>query len=135
MFKRKEFILDYLIGCFLFSRTFEPSLNLAKMEKSDLRLIKDQIVVLNLNDGKNILANMSEPSILDVEEISFRSFPARPQFNSYDKVENQIVKSSVMLKAHLMCIKPVDSLPRRISKKDKSVKFDKNYSGLFKKKL
>jgi hypothetical protein len=38
-----------------------------------------------------------------------------------------------MLRAHLTCIKQVENLPRQITKKDKSVPFDKNYSGLFKK--
>jgi hypothetical protein len=33
----------------------------------------------------------------------------------------------------LTCIKQVQNLPRQIIKKDKRVKFDKNYSGLFKK--
>ena len=72
MFRKKIFVLGYLLGCFLFSLTFEQSLNLAKMEKPDLRLIKDQIVFLNLSDEKNIFANTSEPSILDVEEISYK---------------------------------------------------------------
>jgi hypothetical protein len=38
-----------------------------------------------------------------------------------------------MLQAHLTCIKQVGNLPRQIIKRDKSVKFDKNYNGLFKK--
>jgi hypothetical protein len=38
-----------------------------------------------------------------------------------------------MLQSHLTCIKQVEKLPRQILKKDKTVKFDKNYSGLFKK--
>ena len=33
----------------------------------------------------------------------------------------------------MTCSKQVENLPRQIIKKDKSVKFDKNYSGLFKK--
>jgi len=150
-----------LFVCFLFSLTSEQSLNLAKMEKSDLRLLKDQIVLLNLRDEKNIFANTSEPSILYVEENSYkkdnlnpisiktktreeknsifvegfqaiRSFPARPKLNYYDKVENRMVKPSVMLKAQLTCMKQLAKLPREIIKKDKIVKFDKRYSGLFK---
>jgi len=161
MFRKKNFVLGYLFGCFLFSLTSEQSLNLAKMEKPDLRLLKDQIVSLNLSDEKNIFANTSEPSILDVEEISYkkdnlnpisiktktregkssifvesfqaiRSFPARPKLNYYDQVENRMVKPSVMVKAHLTCMKQVAKLPREIIKKDKTVKFDKRYSGLFK---
>jgi CMP-N-acetylneuraminic acid synthetase len=38
-----------------------------------------------------------------------------------------------MLQAHLICIKYVDNLPREIIKRDKTVKFDNKYSGLFKK--
>jgi len=50
MFRKKNFVLGYLFGCFLFSLTSKQSLNLAKMEKPDLRLLKDQIVFLNLSD-------------------------------------------------------------------------------------
>jgi hypothetical protein len=38
-----------------------------------------------------------------------------------------------MLQAHLTCMKQVQNLARQIIKKDKSVKFNKNYSGFFKK--
>jgi hypothetical protein len=38
-----------------------------------------------------------------------------------------------MGKAHWTCFKEVGNLPRKIIKKDKTFKFDKNYSGLFKK--
>ena len=40
-----------------------------------------------------------------------------------------------MFRAHLTYIKNVDKLPREITKKDKKIKFDKNYSGLFKKTM
>lgn len=33
----------------------------------------------------------------------------------------------------MTCIKQIENLPREIKKKDKTVKFDKNYNGLFKK--
>ena len=64
---------------------------------------------------------------------AIRTSPARPNFNYYDQVEKRIIKPSLMLQAHLTCIKEVEKLPRQIIKKDKTVKFDKNYSGLFKK--
>ena len=38
-----------------------------------------------------------------------------------------------MLRAHLTCVKQINNLPRQIEKKDKTVKFDKKYSGLFRK--
>lgn len=66
---------------------------------------------------------------------TIRTFPARPKLNYYDKVENRMVKPSVMLQAHLTCMKQIVKLPRDILKIDRKVKFDKNYSGLFKKKL
>ena len=59
-------------------------------------------------------------------------FPVRPKLNSYDKVENRMVKPSVMLQAHLTCIKQVAKLTREILKRDQKVKFNKDYSGLFK---
>jgi len=161
---KKYFILGYFFGCFLFFLTSEQNLNLAKVEKFDLRLLKNEIVALNLSANKNIFANTYESSIYDVAEVAvkkeksipisidiktktkqgknsifveafqvIRTFPTRPNLNYYDPVENQFVKQSVMLKAHLTCIKQVQNLPREIDKKDKKVKFDKKYSGLFKK--
>ena len=161
---KKSFILGYFFGCFLFFLTSEQNLNLAKMEKFDLRLLKNEIVVLNLSANKNIFANTYQSSIYDVAEVAvkkensisisiniktktkkggnsifveafqaIRTFPARPNLNYYDPVEKRIIKPSVILQAHLTCIKQVQNLPRQIIKKDKSVKFDKNYSGLFKK--
>jgi len=160
----RNFVLGYFCGCFLFLLMSEQSLNLAKMEKPDLRLLKNEIVVLNLSANKNIFANTYESSIYDVEEVAskkenstpipiniktktrkgkysifvegfqaIRTFRARLNLNYYDPVEKRIIKPSVMLQAHLTCIKQVENLPRQILKKDKSVKFDKNYSGLFQK--
>jgi len=160
----RNFVLGYFFGCFLFFLTSEQNLNLAKMEKIDLRLLKNEIVVLNLSANKNIFVNTYESSIYDVEEVAvkkensipipiniktktkngknsifveafqaIRTFPARPNLNYYDPVEKRIIKPSVILQAHLTCMKQVQNLPRQIIKKDKSVKFDKNYSGLFKK--
>ena len=162
---KKNFILGYFFGLFLFFLTSEQNLNLAKMEKIDLRLLKNEIVVLNLSANKNIFANTYQSSIYDVAEVAvkkensisipidiktkkpvgggnsifveafqaIRSFPTRPNFNYYDSVENQFVKKSVMLQAHLTCVKQINNLPRQIDKKDKTVKFDKKYSGLFRK--
>jgi len=59
-------------------------------------------------------------------------FPAR-NLNDYDAVENQFVKQSVVLKAHLTCMKLIENLPWEINKKNKNGKFDKKYSGIFKK--
>ena len=130
------------------------------MEKIDLRLLKNEIVVLNLSANKNIFVNTYQSSIYDVEEVAvkkensipipiniktkngknsifveafraIRTFLARPNLNYYDPVEKRIIKPSVILQAHLTCMKQVKNLPRQIIKKDKSVKFDKNYSGLF----
>lgn len=159
----RNFVLGYFCGCFIFFLMSEQSLNFPKMEKPDLRLLKNEIVVLNLSANKNIFANTYESSIYDVEEVAskkknsipipiniktktreeknsifvegfqaIRTFPARPKLNYYDKVENRVVKPSVMLQAHLTCIKQVAKLPRKILKIDRKVKFDKNYSGLFK---
>jgi hypothetical protein len=162
---KKNFILGYFFGCFLFFLTSEQNLNLAKMEKFDLRLLKNEIVVLNLSANNNIFANTYQSSIYDVAEVAvkkensisipidiktkkavgggnsifveafqaIRRFPTRPNFNYFDPVENQFVKQSVMLQAHLTCMKQIVNLPRQIDKKDKTVKFDKKYSGLFRK--
>lgn len=142
----------------------KQSLNLAKMAKPDFRLLKNEIVVLNLSATNNIFTNTYESSIYDVREVAskkenstpisiniktkpregkssivvesfqaIRTFLARPNLNYYDPVEKLIIKPSVMLQAHLTCIKQIENLPRQILKKDKSVKFDKNYSGPFKK--
>ena len=157
---KKNFILGYFFGLFLFFLTSEQNLNLAKMEKSDLRLLKNEIVVLN----KNIFTNTYQSSISGVVEVGLKKnsslipidiktkklggggnsifveafqaiqvFPTRPNLNYYDPVENQFVKKSVILQAHSTCIKEINNLPRQIDKKDKTVKFDNKYSGLFKK--
>ena len=60
-------------------------------------------------------------------------FPSRPNFNYYDPVENQFVKKSVMLQAHLTYVKQINNLPRQIEKKDKTIKFDKKYIDFFRK--
>lgn len=52
---RKNFILGYFFGLVLFFLTSEQNLNLAKIEESDLKLIKNEITVLNLNHNKNSL--------------------------------------------------------------------------------
>jgi len=167
----RNFVLGYFFGCFIFLLMSEQSLNFPKMEKPDLRLLKNEIVALKLSPERNIFAttfdnpiNSFESSIHDIEEVSYkeetytlvpidiktktregknsifvegfqaiRTFPARPKLNYYDKVENRMVKSSVMLQAHLTCMKQIVKLPRDILKIDRKVKFDKNYSGLFKK--
>jgi hypothetical protein len=116
--------------------TFGQNLNLAEMQKSDFKLLKDEIFILNLSNNKNIFANSYESSIYDVTEVSvnksipislnisqknsifvealqqIRAFPIRPNLNYYDRFENQFVKQSVMLKAHLTCMKQVQNLPR-----------------------
>lgn len=55
-----------------------------------------------------------------------------PQFNYYDASKNQYVRQSIMLGAHLKCMRNVEKLPRQIQKKDKEVKFGKRYSAIFK---
>ena len=160
---KKNFILGYFFGLFLFFITPEQNSNRTKIEEINLRSLKNEIVVFNTN--KNIFINSSKSSIYDVVEVvnkkespnlnltdiqtketggrensifveslrQDRIFPTRPNFNHYDPVENQFVDKSVMSKAHLTCVERVDNLPRHISKKDRNVKFDKKYNGLFKK--
>ena len=65
---KKNFILGYFFGLFLFFLTSEQNLNLAKMEKSDLRLLKNEIVVLN----KNIFTNTYQSSISGVVEVGLK---------------------------------------------------------------
>ena len=52
--------------------TSEKNLNLAKMEKIDLRLLKNEIVVLNLSANTNIFANTYQSSIYDVTEVAVK---------------------------------------------------------------
>ena len=49
--------------------TSEQNLNLAKTEKIDLRLLKNEIVVLNLSANNNIFASTYQSSIYDVAEV------------------------------------------------------------------
>lgn len=69
---KKNFILGYFFGWFLFLLTSEQNLNLAKIEKFDLRLLKNEIVVLNLSAKKNIFANTYQSSIYDVAEVAVK---------------------------------------------------------------
>lgn len=168
---KKRFILGYLFGLLLFFSPSDYKLNLLDIEKTDLKLLKNEIIVLNAN--KNVFAKIYESSVFDVVEVrvtekeesslslspttkkpldiktkkmdggssifveafkTMRLFPARPSFNYYDPVQNQFVKKSVMLKAHITCLKEVDKLPRKIDKKDRNVKFNnKKYRNLLRK--
>ena len=65
---KKNFILGYFFGLFLFFLTSEQNLNLVKMEKIDLRLLKNEIVVL-----KNIFANTYQSSIYDVAQVAVKT--------------------------------------------------------------
>lgn len=49
---KKNFILSYFFGLFLFFLESEQNLNLTKMEKTALRLLKNEIAVLNLSVNK-----------------------------------------------------------------------------------
>ena len=146
---KKNFILGYFFGLFLFFLIPEQNLNLAKMEKIDLRFLKNEIIVLyqsSIYDVAEVAVKKQNPIDIKTKKAvgggnsifveafqEIRTFPARPNLNYYDPVENQFVKKSVMLQAHLTCMKQINNLPRQIDKKDKTVKFDNKYSGLFKK--
>ena len=69
---KKNFILCYFFGLFLFFLTSEQNLNLAKMEKIDLRLLKNETIILNLSASKNIFANTYQSSIYDVAEVTVK---------------------------------------------------------------
>jgi len=115
---KQNFILGSFFGLFLFFFTSEQNLNLAKVEKINLRFVKNEIAALNLSSNTNIFANIYQSSIYDVTEIKkensisipihiktkklvggrnsvfiqafqeIRSFPTRSNFNYYDSVEN-----------------------------------------------
>lgn len=53
-------------------------------------------------------------------------------FNFFDSTEKKIVKPSVILNAHFNCAEEFEKLPREIVKNDRTIKFDKKYSGIFK---
>ena len=156
---KKKHLLCFLSIAFCFFLTSEPNVNLAKMEESDLKRVKNEIAVLNLNGYDNIFAN-TYPSLIynvtevvDKEEVKIvtktrngrnsiyvealiRSFPTRPtlkNLNCYDPSQIQFVRPSIMLQAHLTCSEQVYNLPREINKKDKTIKFPKEYNALFKK--
>jgi hypothetical protein len=114
-------------GINIFVNTYESSI----YDVEEVAVKKENSIPIPINiktktkNGKN--------SIFVEAFQAIRTFPARPNLNYYDPVEKRIIKPSVILQAHLTCMKQVQNLPRQIIKKDKSVKFDKNYSGLFKK--
>lgn len=57
---------------------------------------------------------------------------AHSKLNCYDKITNQLIKTEIMVEAHSTCMQKIAELPRRIVKKDKNIKFGKNYKNLFK---
>lgn len=75
---KKNLILGYFFGLFLFFLTSEQNLNLAKMEQIDLRLLKNEIVVLNLSANTNIFTNTSQSSIYEVAEVSVKKEKKTP---------------------------------------------------------
>ena len=52
--------------------TSEQNLNLVKTEKIDLILLKNEIVILNLNANKNIFTTTYQSSIYDGSEVAVK---------------------------------------------------------------
>ena len=135
---KKNFILGYFFGLFLFlnlsanknifANTYQSSIydvaEVAVKKENSISIPIDIKTKKPVGGGNSIFVEAFQ---------AIRAFPTRPNFNYYDSVENQFVKKSVMLQAHLTCVKQINNLPRQIEKKDKTVKFDKKYSGLFRK--
>ena len=69
---KKNFTLGYFFGLFLFFLTSEQNLNLAKIKKIDLRLLKNEIVVLNSSANKNIFVNTYQSLIYNVAEVALK---------------------------------------------------------------
>ena len=107
------------------------------MEKPDLRLLKNEIVVLNLSANKNIFANTYESSIYDVEEVAFaskkeNSTPMPINTKTREGKNSIFVESFQAIRTFpTRPMKQIVELPREIIVKWKTR--DKNYSGLFKK--
>ena len=66
---KKKHLLCFLSIAFCFFLTSEPNVNLAKMEESDLKRVKNEIAVLNLNGYDNIFANTYPSLIYNVTEV------------------------------------------------------------------
>ena len=157
MRKLPSFTLGYFFGLFLFFLTPRQNLDLAKIEKMDLKLLKNEIVILKSNVYRTAYFETHQPSIFNVAQVAreekidiktektkggssifveafqiIRLYSNKP-INYYDQIENQFVKKSVLLSAHWKCLGEINNLPREINKKDKTVKFNNNYSSLFEK--
>ena len=141
MFRRNftlSFVSGYFLGCFLFSITSSQSLSSPENEKTDLRILKDQIVLLNKNILQNRIqssSNRTQSSIFDIAEVSvskkdnnvdqmfittktiqgknsiFVEF-ANSKLNCYDEITNQLINPEVMLETHSTCMKKITELPR-----------------------
>ena len=72
-------------------------------------------------------------SIVVEAYLAMQGFPDHPKLNFYDEITNQVIRPKVMLQAHGTCLQKNAELPRSIVKKDKKIKFGKNYKNLFKK--
>lgn len=116
-------------------------------DKTQLIIVRDNIqnevelVSLKTNNlsseddnlGVKTRNRLGNPSIFVKAFQAIRAYPARPNFNYYDQIEKRVIKPQVMLNAHLRCSNEVDKLPREITQKDKTIKFDKSYPDFFKK--
>ena len=156
---KEKFILGYYFGILLFFITSQQNGGLVKIEEIDVRLLKNEILIMpnvdknsyepsiydvvEVTNGKKSLSTdlmdiktkktNGENSIYVEALQQSQTFRTRPNFNHYDSIKNQFVKEQIMLKAYLTCSKQIGNLSRQINKKDKSIKFDKKYNGLFKK--
>lgn len=78
--------------------------NIKEIKLVSFKKDEDSEIKMKTRSGENLIF------VAGFQEI--RTFPARPNLNYYDNVEKRIVKPSVMLRAHLKCIRQVDNLPR-----------------------
>ena len=118
----------------IFATTFDNPINSFESSIYDMEEIsyKEETSTLVPIDIKT-KTRKGKNSIFVQAFQDIQNFPGRRKFKCYDASTNRLIKPSVMLKAHLTCIKNIEKLPRQINKKDKKIKFDKKYSGLFKK--
>lgn len=75
-----------------------------------------------------------EDSIFVEALQSIWAFSGWPNFNYFDPIENQYIERSLTLKVHLTCMNQINNLPRQIEKKDRNIRFGKEYFNLFRKK-
>lgn len=85
MKKIQSFTLGYFLGLFLFFLTPRENSDLVKMEAMDLKLLKNEIVILKSNVCRTNYFETHKPSIFSVAQVASKEKKSIPTFKTEKK--------------------------------------------------